>query len=73
MYLEKALIIKEYYYGITHPDITQTLVELGKTYKSLRNIKQAEIMLERALRIREKYFGKNHPLTIEIVKILDYM
>lgn len=67
-YYERALAIKENYYGKRHIKIAEILTYLGDTYGSLGNPLQQKKLLERSLLISEHYYGKTHPslvLTLE--------
>jgi tetratricopeptide (TPR) repeat protein len=47
--LERALAIKEKYYGLDHPEVVTTLTNLGNAYRSLGGAQKSRDLLERAL------------------------
>ena len=64
--LMRALGIDEKYYGMNHPEVTKTLINLGRNYAILGDFKESQNCLERALTILEEYYGKDH------LKLLKY-
>ena len=58
--LERALKIKEAYFGEDRKEVAITLVNLGNAYGDLGDAAKQRDLLERALKIKEAYFGEDH-------------
>ncbi|MEW6734815.1 MAG: tetratricopeptide repeat protein [Acidobacteriota bacterium] len=58
---EQALAIKEKVLNPEHPDISDTLNNLGFLYQERGEYEKAAVFLERSLAILEKAFGPEHP------------
>jgi hypothetical protein len=68
--LERALRIKERWYGKNHVEVAITLTNLGNAHGALGNARTKREMLERALRIKEAHYGPDHPLVATILRSL---
>ena len=58
---ERALAIEEKALGFDHPDVAQSLNDLGVVLNDMGDYPQAKVNHERALAIREKALGPDHP------------
>ena len=58
--LERALKIKEAYFGEDHHEVVITLMNLGIAYGNLGNIAKERDLLERALKMFEAHWGEDH-------------
>ena len=60
--LERALKIKEGFYGQDHPEVAITLTNLGNAEGDPLAMQPAmKELLERALKIQEGFYGQDHP------------
>ncbi len=59
--LQRSLAIREKALGREHPDVAQSLNNLGALYPALGHYAEAEARYKRALAIREKTLGPEHP------------
>jgi tetratricopeptide (TPR) repeat protein len=66
--LERALCIKEAYYGPNHIKVAGTLTNLGNAYASLGDAAKSKKLLERALCINEAHYGPDH---VEVARTLN--
>jgi CHAT domain-containing protein/Tfp pilus assembly protein PilF len=57
----RALVIREQALGTSHPDVAQTLNNLGLVRAAQGRYTEAEELYRRALAIREQALGANHP------------
>jgi tetratricopeptide (TPR) repeat protein len=55
------LTIREKALGASHPDVGQTLNNLGNEYRDQGKYGEAEELYKRALTIREQALGPSHP------------
>jgi len=60
-YLKRALAIQETKLGKEHPDVANTLNDLGVLYREQGKYAEAEPHLKRALAIYEQKLGQEHP------------
>lgn len=51
---------RETAFGLTHPDLTSVIVNLGNTYGVLGKAQKKKELLERALAIQQAHFGSEH-------------
>ncbi len=58
---KKALDVAEKAMGPNHPDVAQSLNNLGSLYHDQGQYAQAEPLYKRSLAIREKALGPDHP------------
>lgn len=58
---QRALPIREQALGPTHPDVAQSLNNLGVLYRNLEKYAEAELLLGRAINIYEEVLGTGHP------------
>ena len=58
---EKVLSIKQKALGPEHPEVAQSLNNLGEIHRSLGNYLVAEPLFKKALKIAEKALGPEHP------------
>ncbi len=58
---KRSLAIREKALGPDHPDVAQSLNNLGGLYKVQGKYAEAEPLYQRALAIREKALGSEHP------------
>ena len=66
-YTEQALTIRQQSLGLDHPDVAQSLNDLGMLYGVQGHYEQAEPLCQQALAIQKKALGPDHP---DIVKTL---
>ncbi len=59
--LERVLAIAERHYGLDHPEVANTLTNLGCAYGKLGDAQKSRELLERALAINERHYGLDHP------------
>ncbi len=59
--LQRALAISEAGLGANHPDVAQSLNNLGGLYYAQGRYEEGEPLHQRALSIREQELGANHP------------
>ncbi len=67
---EKALVIREKYFGKNDRKIAETLIGLAEAQVNVGNPKAAKEALERSLDIFEKDYGKGHILTANVMTAL---
>jgi tetratricopeptide (TPR) repeat protein len=65
---QRHLAITEMALGPNHPDVVQSLNNLGRLYGRQGRYADAESLYKRALAIREKAVGPNHP---DVATVLD--
>ncbi len=58
---QRALSIREQVLGAQHPDVAQSLSDLGLLYLGLSKYERAEPLYQRALSIQEQMLGPHHP------------
>ena len=58
---KKALSVAEQNTGPDHPNVAESLNNLGELYNTKGDYAQAEPLIKRSLTIREKALGSNHP------------
>ncbi|CAK0821458.1 unnamed protein product, partial [Prorocentrum cordatum] len=57
---ERALKIKEKFYGADHHSVARTLAGLGCAYGRLGDVTKQRQLLERALGVQEAFYGPDH-------------
>lgn len=62
--LEKALAIRNAYYGKDHYEVADTYENLGDTFLQSGNFSKAESVYSKALNIRLKCFGEGHDFVL---------
>ncbi|MCA9661185.1 MAG: tetratricopeptide repeat protein, partial [Myxococcales bacterium] len=67
-----ALAIFERVYGDSHPDIADSLNNLGATLDEVRRLDEAVTAYERALAIRREQLGEHHPAVAATLDNLAY-
>ncbi|NWJ48774.1 MAG: tetratricopeptide repeat protein [Chloroflexi bacterium] len=60
-YFQCALAIREKSLGSEHPDVAESLNDLGMALQAMGDLPAALPLYQRALAIREKSFGSEHP------------
>lgn len=68
--LQQAFNIRENMLEAIHPDLAQSLNDLGALYCDQARYQQAESFYQRALAIREQKFGLNHSSVAEVLNNL---
>ena len=68
--LERVLASNEKVYGPDHPELAQTLFNLGLSWSDLGDDTQARRYLERALAIYERTVEPDHPLLLKALSFL---
>jgi tetratricopeptide (TPR) repeat protein len=68
--LERVLASNEKIYGPDHPELAQTLFNLGLSWSDLGDDTQARRYLERALAIYERTVEPDHPLLLKALSFL---
>lgn len=63
-----ALAIRERALGPNHPDVAQSLNNLGILYANQRKHAEAEPLYKRALEILKETWGLEHPITRMVEK-----
>ena len=69
----RALAIRERSLGVGHPDVAQTLDNLGQLLEDTNRLDEAETIMRRALAIREQSLGPDHPhvaITLNTLAVL---
>ena len=64
MFIRALNIRDEFFKGINHPDLAQSLISLAGSYMVLNKLEEAEPLIIRGIEIMEKALGKQHPRSI---------
>jgi tetratricopeptide (TPR) repeat protein len=74
-YLQQSLRIREASLGAEHPDVAETLNNLGVLYAKMKRYSEAEAIFRRALNVNQRLLGAAHPdvaVTLDNLGVLDY-